>query len=398
MNRKYWYVLISCCALMAANMGICLNAYTVFYEPVCASLNVLRGDLATHATISNLMCGVVALFVPRFLNSKSFKPVLIVGTLATGGSLILMSFADSLMAFYILGALRGFGLGCFGVVVCSILINNWFNKKHGTMISIMMSFSGIAGAILSPVFSSIITNQNYHVAYIVAGVLIIVFDLPAILLPYSFLPENDGMKPYGYEEKEVILAEDTKKVSYLQPIIALLVLYAVGSTLISNFTQFLPSYAYSLGLDSASGALMVSSAMIGNILAKLCIGTISDRFGAKKAVTLFFSINIVSLVILMFSKTPALQIGGAFLFGSIYAASSVGNVLVVKHVYPGREYNKAYSFVNFISNTIGAFGLMFMGYLYDFTNTYFYHYVLWIIVGIVNILLINFIVKRSKKC
>ena len=58
-NIKHWIVLICCCGLAGASIGISINTSGVFYEPVAKSLGILRGDMILRRlnTKKNLCSG-----------------------------------------------------------------------------------------------------------------------------------------------------------------------------------------------------------------------------------------------------------------------------------------------------------------------------------------------------
>lgn len=52
--KKHWSVLIYCCGLAAASIGISINSSGVFYTPVSKSLHILRGTFSMHMTLFSL--------------------------------------------------------------------------------------------------------------------------------------------------------------------------------------------------------------------------------------------------------------------------------------------------------------------------------------------------------
>ena len=54
--KKHWSVLIYCCGLAAASIGISINSSGVFYTPVSKSLHILRGTFSMHMTLFSSNC------------------------------------------------------------------------------------------------------------------------------------------------------------------------------------------------------------------------------------------------------------------------------------------------------------------------------------------------------
>ena len=74
--KKHWSVLICCCGLAAASIGISINSSGVFYTPVSESLHMLRGTFSMHMTLFFLLTAIMSLFVPKLYQKFSFKKIL----------------------------------------------------------------------------------------------------------------------------------------------------------------------------------------------------------------------------------------------------------------------------------------------------------------------------------
>ena len=134
------------CCLAASSIGLCTNAIGVFYTPVAKSLKVLKGTFAMHATLSTLATALTSLKMSKVIKKYFYKEVLLIGVILSSGATWLMSYSTSI--------LRGIGVGIYGMVPITVVITNWFDKKHGLATSLALSFSGLSGAIFSPLLSS----------------------------------------------------------------------------------------------------------------------------------------------------------------------------------------------------------------------------------------------------
>ncbi len=70
--KKHWSVLIYCCGLAAASIGISINSSGVFYTPVSKSLHILRGTFSMHMTLFSLATAIMSLFVPKTISKIFF--------------------------------------------------------------------------------------------------------------------------------------------------------------------------------------------------------------------------------------------------------------------------------------------------------------------------------------
>lgn len=83
--KKPWSVLICCCGLAAASIGISINSSGVFYTPVSKSLHMLRGTFSMHMTLFSLATAIMSLFVPKLYQKFSFKKILTISVIVAVG-------------------------------------------------------------------------------------------------------------------------------------------------------------------------------------------------------------------------------------------------------------------------------------------------------------------------
>lgn len=88
----------------------------------------------------------------------------------------------------------------FSIVPITMIINGWFEKKHGLATSIAFGFSGLGGTLCSPVLSSVISSFNWQMGYLLKAVILLLLCLPAVLYPFSMNAKDEGLLPYGYQE------------------------------------------------------------------------------------------------------------------------------------------------------------------------------------------------------
>ncbi len=392
---KPWIVLIVCCGLAAASIGLCVNAVGVFYTPVSESLGVLRGTFAMHATISSLAMALTSLFCAKIMKKYPIKLIMIIGVLMAGISTIFMSYTRDVYIFYVLGLIRGIGSGLFGIVPLTMIINNWFIKNHGLATSLVLSFSGIAGALFSPIFTEFISSYGWETTYIIKGIILIVICLPAIIYPFAFKPQDEGLLPYGYRQEDIQVINDVKhhKFNFIQLSFICFFIFAILQASISGVTQHLPGFALTVGFNASLGGMLLSAGMIGNISSKLLIGIISDRLGALKATIIMMAINTIGIVLLMIGSSEVVLLLGAFLFGAVYSVGAVGFALLSRDFFGSENYSTVFPIVSFATNFGSAFSVSLVGYIYDFTGSYMSAFIISLMFNVINILMIYVIVK-----
>jgi len=385
------------CCLAASSIGLCTNAIGVFYTPVSKSLHVLKGTFAMHATLSTLITALTSLKMSKLIRKYNYKKILLIGVLLSSVSTWMMSYSRSVYLFYILGILRGIGVGIGGMVPITVIITNWFDEKHGLATGLALSFSGLAGAIFSPLLSSWITCYGWQMTYRLMAICIFILVFPVLIVPWKINPQEENLLPYGYQERKDTIKIQDKKISLITISFLCMCLFTLLHTSITGISQYLSGIALSIHLSATSGAILMSLTMIGNISTKLLIGFLSDLLNPIKAVIIMILTNCLSLLLLFLGvihQEIMLLYIGSFMFGSIYSVGAVGIPMLTRYFFGNENYARTYSFIGFLTNVGSASSLTLIGYLYDFTQSYQMVFIIALCFHLINLILLVVICLR----
>lgn len=399
-NKKHWLVVAILCGFTAC-FSIPINLSGVFLSPVATELGFQRGDFSFHATLTLFISAIVSLYVPRLMEKIPLKYILILAALLSGIPNIMMGFADKLWEFNLWGSVRGVGVGLISMVPVAIIINHWFHKHHGMITSIVLSFSGLSGALMTPVFANLIEQFGWRNSYFISGVVIIILLLPGILIPFTVNPASEGLEPLGAEE---VLSEDLRTKGlhlaeklFDKKVLFALMLVAVLHTAITGLGQHFPGFSEANGHGASVGALMLSVAMVGSILFKMMVGAISDRLNAVTANLLMITISLVSVALFISKPGPTLLLVAAFFFGAAFSIPAVGLPLLTKELLGKHYFNKVFPIISFGLATSGAVSISLIGYLFDFSGSYTLALLLAIGINVANIFLLVVMMAMTKK-
>lgn len=398
-SSKHWIVLAMCCMLACASIGVALNTSGVFYSPVSESLGILRGDFAMHATIFSIVTAFTMLIAPTILRIYSFKLILIVATVLAASSTALMGAVSHVWLFYILSAIRGFSTGMFSGVTLTIILNNWFEEKIGIATSLVFSMSGVGGALVSPFLTAVINAVGWRLAFVVQGLLIAALCIPAIVYPFHIKPQIDGLLPYGYVQKEgeEIVNSSKYDFKFTNPVFIVFFIYCGIFCMIPSVSQHLPGFAQSIGMSAATGSIMVTAVMIGNIGFKLIIGAVAEKLGPLMSTIIMMGINALSAIVIMMTHSEMLMIAATFTFGSCYCVGAVGMPLLTKKFFGQENFNNVYSKISFAANIGTAVALSIIGYIYDIFGSYYLAFMMVLIINAASVLMLMYCNKQTKK-
>ncbi|MDR2107854.1 MAG: MFS transporter [Coriobacteriales bacterium] len=391
-----WLIAIGCCFMNAGGLGAVLDAAGVFFVPVCDDLGFLRGDLQLYLTFYFIATIVAMPIIGWVLPKYNIRIVLSVAMAITALGVAAMGTYNEVWQWYVSGVVFGLAGSFIFVVPAPILIINWFKKRTGVVLGIVMMFSGIGGAVLAPVFTYLIELLGWRNSYFLAAVIIALLVLPWTLFVFRFRPSDMGLRPYGWTEQD----EQTKDVHERKgttPSVSGVpfkkAVFSVGfvcmflfcglAAYYAGFNSNLPGFAVSIGYSPMFGAGMLSAVMIGNMFDKLVMGYLNDKVGVR--LTVF--VQLVMIVIgflgfLFFQASEAGLLVAAFFFGVQNSLFSISTPLMIRRLFGEKDYARIFTWARIGTGVIGAFGPPTVGYIYDFTGTYNYAFLVGIAVAV----------------
>lgn len=405
--NKHWLIALIACGMAGSSLGINMNVMGVFFQPVAEDLGMLTGTFAFHSSLAAFSLSFISLFIPRILEHISFKKMILIGSVVASLSSVAMAFTTQVWLFYILGTLRGLGSGLFAIIPYTILINQWFDKKNGLMLSVVSSFAGVVGVVMSPVFTWTINQFGWEMSFIIVGIFLAVFSLPAVFIKYEADPRDEGLLPYGSKEDigqtEVTETESNtnslnkRQVSYASLPFIILSLVAILFTYSSGLIQNLPGYATTIALGSTFGATMLSAAMLGNIVFKIFLGTIEEKIGPINTVLISMGLTLIAVLSLMIFRNPVVLLVASFIFGAMFYVPAVGLAVMTNYFFGKASSNRVYPILSFLAGIGGAVSMSLVGFVYDFTGSYMPAFWLSIILVFICVLLIATAKFKSTK-
>lgn len=402
-SLKHWLVMLSLCGVTISAIGLPVMTNGVFITPIAESLGVFRGTVSVHNTMTLFAKAVMSLYAGMLVRKFPFKAILLVGVLLAGASNVLLGMTESIFLFNVLGTLRGVGSGMLAWVPLTIVINEWFEEKHGLVMSIVLSFSSVGGALFSPIFTQLIDLYGWEISYQIMGLLIVAFTLPALLIPYTVNPRESGYLPYGKKEEtaeqtskkeETIRRESQEGVSGL--LFAFMFTFTLLQTMLIGVPQHFPGFAQTINLTSAVGATMLSITMLSSIFFKLGMGYISDKIGPIKSTGVMIAFVAFASIMMIVFNTEWLLYAAALLYGGIFSIPSVSVTLLTKELFGRYHFVRLYPILAFATSLGAAFSISLVGYIFDFTGSYIPAFIFSLGVNVITFILLGLMIRLKK--
>ncbi|MCL1895091.1 MAG: MFS transporter, partial [Clostridiales bacterium] len=197
-----WVILIVLFIGHAMGFGI-RASFGVYVSPWEQEFLAGRSVVSSISMLSFFVFCVGQLLAGR-LNDRFGKGIVpATGVFLMGASLILTSQADQIWKVVLL-----FGIGfSMGFAMCSntvpsAIIANWFTRKRGFALGLIMSGFAVGQLILVPASLYYVEKVGWRGTMATLGIILIVAIGPLFVVFLRSKPEEKGLKPYGYAEQE----------------------------------------------------------------------------------------------------------------------------------------------------------------------------------------------------
>ena len=374
-----WWIVIFGGILTGLSTTMVNTLNSLYVIPITTEFGFTRSEYIMTSTLTAVAAIFGATLIGNYMDKNNMKKIQLVLILIMSLSYISFGVSSKLWQFYLASIIIGLIYMSIGMIPISIIIANWFDKRQGFAMSLVLAGIGIGGAILSPVTSSLIINYGWKMTRVYVGISYLIISLPIVLFILKPSPEDMGIKPYGYEEDD---KEDEKKINhdskvpmvkikkstyYKLFIIGVVVsgvvcnggMQHMGPFVTDNHTQIIASYMIALYSFSA-------------IFGKLLLGYIYDRFG--NSMSMIFGGGMFTLAYVLmtfFPKSIILMTMAATAFGIGNSVGSVNINLVTYGIFGRNNYSKILPFVKSIQQVGMASGPILVSLLFEKFKGYF---------------------------
>lgn len=372
----YGWIIVAIATLsLVVSNGLAVNGIPVFTEWIRKDLiasGAMQAEnaqsiVANFGVLTFLVSGLSAPFGGMLIQRFNLKILMIVGCFILGGALILNSQATTVGMVYASRILMGISLSFIGVLLNVVLVSNWFRRKRGIALGIVLTGTSFGGVFIPLIVAPLIANYGWRTSMIAVSLIIWLILLPAIVFLVKAKPAelnlfqdgeingelpitNDDPQKNTQHSNDLTLAQALKTpLFWIFALCAALIFYPLFVS-----TQQLILYVRSpkIGVSPETAAFLQSLMSALSICGKFLFGYISDRVSPTRVMLLCCTVMFAAtLVLLNFSVGTILL----FLipFGLGYGGTFVLLQRLVADYFGTKDYAKILGAITVIE-TIGA--------------------------------------------
>lgn len=297
-NGNRWSVVFG-----AVLLQVCLGAiysWSLFNQPLMDKFGWSSSEVFMTYSIAIFVFAFSTIFSGRLQDEIGPRKVATIGGVLYGLGLIVSSFATTLpMLYFGYGVLSGAGVGFAYVCPLSTCVK-WFPEKKGFITGIAVGAFGAGSLIFKSVIVGLIASVGVSTTFLYLGIIyMILVVIGAQFLKLPNIVTNNVKSGFKMKSEEVTFTvkEMVKtKVFYLVWITYMFA--CMPGLLVIGLAKDIGTQM--VGLDPLVAANAVALIALFNAGGRLIWGTISDKLGRVRVVTILFVITTVSLLTMSF--------------------------------------------------------------------------------------------------
>lgn len=319
MNR--WFVVFG-----AVLLQMCIGTiytWSLFNQPLMEHFGWEKHDVILTYSIAVFVFAFSTIFSGRLQDRIGPRIVATIGALLYGGGIILASTATSLMQLYVYyGIIAGAGVG-FAYVCPLTTCVKWFPEKKGFITGIAVGAFGLGSFLFKYIIQYFLAHTSVASTFLYIGGIYLILGL--------FGAQFLRVPPIGYGKQISNVEEEQKRTYTVGQMMRTKSFYFVWFMYLFGCMSGLLVIGLAkdigmqlAGLEASVAAHAVAMIALFNAGGRLVWGTLSDKLGRIKVVTLMFIITALAMITMSVFALNYLTFfaslaGIAFCFGGFLA-------------------------------------------------------------------------------
>lgn len=385
-SRYAWFMVVVASVIMGMGAGALISIST-FLKPIVTDLGWLRGETSFGYMAGAIAMGIGGIGMGYLSDRFSTRPVVIVGILCLGGSLLLLATSSALWQFYLYYCiLGGFGASALDAPLMAN-VGHWFHRNKGLALGLTTAGRALGQGFVPFASGLLISASGWRDSYNTLGVICFI-----VLLPMAFFVRN----PPGLAAAKVVSrqasASDHRAAYPVSPKIAVAWLSGAGLfCCICMGTAMVHAVAIAqdagIGAEEAAGVILLI--YVSGFFGRIFFGKLSDHIGGIRA----YWLASFGQTILIFWFTQMQSLAGfyahAVIFGFFMAGVMTSLIICVRELTPVHMRGMSTGIVMLLAWLGMGVGGYQAGLFFDLGGSYVIPYANAAAAGVVNLIIVG---------
>ncbi|MCH4887428.1 MFS transporter [Acidaminobacter sp. JC074] len=375
MKKRYygWNIALVCLGLflIGATLTVTLG---VFFPAITATHGFTQAEVSLIVSFFTLGSLASAAIYKKVVSKMNLKVAVLLFTLFQAAAVVGMSMADSLQGLYLLGFIAGFfgsNLPMFG----QLLVTNWFDKKRGTAMAVVISGVGINQIIIMPILVNLIAGFDYKLAFLFYAGLMVVIGVIGFLVikesPKVFGLEKDGVIKFGGNVSNEKKHSDSisvplKKAIFHKSFFSIQIMHQLINVVGMAIGLQLTTYLTNIQLTTTEIASFFALLGVISFFSRFLVGILLDVLGLKKSNIIWGISGIIAIVsLLLLPINPTMKFVYMIFSGGGLAYTQIMTAIAYARFYGDETFPQIQAVSKVISSLCTAVGVVASGVLID---------------------------------
>jgi MFS family permease len=391
-NSLYYGYIIVLWGFILAMFGWGLfYIYGVFFRPLENEFGWTRAVTSGAFSLSILVSGLTGMLAGRLSDRWGPRAVIIICGLKLTLGYVLMALVHNIWQFYLLyGLLISSGVGGFWSPLVST-VARWFKGRRGIMTGIVSGGVSFGTLVTPPLATQLIDRFDWRITYVVIGVAVLLVSLVgACFLKRS--PQEMGIATENSPSSGGVKIDASRSFTLKEALrtyqfwMVCAIYVCFGLIQLTVMVHIVP-HASGMKISPISAASILS--VIGGVsfLARIAIGAVTDKVRVKTSIILCLSLMAIALVWLQFVDSLWQFYVFSIIFGFGYGGLSCLQSLIAAELYGLLALGVITAIFSFSFDIGGAIGPYLAGYIYDLSQSYFWAFLVCLLVSAIALLI-----------
>lgn len=383
-----WRVLAALCIIYFLSVGVVFWSFAVVLPAMILDLGWTRGAASVGHAILSIAFGGGAAFSAVIVAKVGARHTIAIGGVASAFGSLAIYVSDNLLLFYVGIGIIGLGIALQSMVPGTQILTNWFVRRRAISMGMFLSMGGVGAFVAAPAVAYVIeVSGDWRIAWLITFGCALGGSLVSLLFIRNHPAEvgsfADGIDPdanngadqatmaggHGrvYRTGAEWRAAEAYRTFALWCIIAAAGLAGIG--LAVNASQSV-IHLLDQGLDPVIAGAAVGIVGLFSTGGRLLAGATGDRYDPRYLLAGGLAVELIGVVMLNYTETPAMVYAYATMFGVGNGATIVALPALVANYFGALHFAKIIGIVHLILTPFAAMASVISGFVFDLTQSY----------------------------
>lgn len=371
-NSHYRWVIVGAGGLLGCVAMGALFSLPVFLRPITQETGWSVTGVSSAMTIGFLAMAFTAMIWGTLSDRFGPLPVVLTGSIVLAASLLLASFAPSLLAFqFLFGVLAGASTAAIFAPMMAA-VTGWFDTHRSLAVSLVSAGMGMAPMTMAPFAGWLITVHDWRTSLQIIALIVAVIMIPvSLLVRRPPVQESEQVAASVGGAPAMTMGQALRSPQFIILLATNFFCCATHSGPIIHTV----SYAVTCGIPMMAAVTIYSVEGLAGMGGRIVFGLLGDRFGAKRVLVAGLLAQAFGALGYVFVRELTAFYAVAATFGFIYAGTMPLYSVVVRENFPMRMMGTVIGGLAMAGSLGMATGPLAGGLIYDTFATYTWLYV-----------------------